>query len=131
MNEKENLNEQNMEVDPKKLEKKFCEYCGNEINPEDKFCSKCGKSTEVREKIPLICQCGTPYQEGQKYCSKCGVKLEKSLLDKIKIEDSTIVEDEITEEDISENKGMAVLCYLGILLLIPLLTKPQSKPISL
>lgn len=28
--------------------------------------------------------------------------------------------------DIAENKGICVLCYLGILLLIPLLTKPNS-----
>lgn len=115
------------EKEIQKDEKKFCEYCGNEISHDDKFCSKCGKSTEVKEKIPLICECGTTYQKDQKYCSKCGAKLGKSLLDKIKTEDSSIIDDEITDEDISENKGMAVLCYLGILLLIPLLTKPQSK----
>ena len=32
-----------------------------------------------------------------------------------------------TEQDIKENKLLAVLCYIGILVVIPMLMKPESK----
>lgn len=128
MNEKVFIEEETNNVEiVEEQEKYFCQYCGQELKLDDKYCGNCGKSTEVKEEVPLVCECGASYQSGQKYCSKCGAKLEKTIFDKIKVNESSVVEDEITDEDISENKGMAVLCYLGILLLIPLLTKPQSK----
>lgn len=97
----------------------FCQYCGKKMEEDAKFCSSCGKSTE---KISLTCECGTSYENNQKFCSKCGKKLTTSFLSS-----STENTEDFSQTDIDENKGLSILCYLGILLLIPLLAKPQSK----
>ena len=36
-------------------------------------------------------------------------------------------DNEISTTDIEENKAIAILCYFGLFLLIPYLTKPDSK----
>lgn len=52
-------------------------------------------------------------------------KEEKSFFDNLgDTEDST---SEINAKDIEENKVMAVLAYIGILILVPLLAAPKSK----
>lgn len=50
-------------------------------------------------------KCGTQVQEGIKFCPKCG----------------TEIQDQAKINDIEANKVMAVISYLGILIIIPLL----------
>lgn len=60
-------------------------------------------------------KCGYPLNEKITACPKCGEKI---------LEDNFF---DITERDIKENKNIAILCYFGILMLIPFLTRQDSK----
>ena len=50
-------------------------------------------------------KCGTQVQEGIKFCPKCG----------------TEIQNQAEINDVESNKIMAVISYLGILIIIPLL----------
>ena len=90
------------------------------------FCSKCGKELE----------------DGAKFCPACGAAVEEGSQDKgsgeqtqktdfsEKVADLNNTKDttgEFDKEDIEQNKVMAVLAYIGILFLIPLLAAKDSK----
>lgn len=70
-----------------------------------------------------------------KYCRQCGIELEDSVKFCPGCGASTAANQAGTqntcaytpEDDIKDNKLISILCYFGILLLIPLLTKPESK----
>jgi len=81
-------------------------------------------------------KCGTEATEGAKFCENCGAKLEtgnsaaKFDAVKEKIENFNNTADTTSEydpKDINDNKIMAVLAYLGLLFLVPLLAAKDSK----
>ena len=78
----------------------FCRNCGAEFSGEPKFCPKCGSATAPNESF------------GEK------------LGDLNNTADTTGAYDQV---DIEQNKGMAVMAYIGILVLVPLLAAPKSK----
>lgn len=78
----------------------FCGKCGTQLADEEKFCPNCGAPVEGQENV---------------------VNKAKDILN---TEDTT---GEFDAQDISSNKGVSVLSYLGILILVPWLTKKDSK----
>ncbi len=62
----------------------------------------------------MICckKCGAWTEDGSLFCPVCGAPFHKT--------------NEIKPEDIDDNKAIALLSYLGLLFLVPLLAKPDS-----
>ena len=63
-------------------------------------------------------KCGEPLKENEKFCSRCGASA-----------DGTQQNQQYQKpvgDDVSQNKVMAVLAYIGILFLIPLLAAKDS-----
>ena len=85
-------------------------------------------------------KCGIELEEGVKVCPTCGWEVEEEKEEKAEEATSEKIEDTIknlnntpdsTEEfdkkDIEDNKIMAILSYIGILFLVPLLAAQNSK----
>lgn len=79
------------------------------------FCTKCGSALE--NDANFCPRCGTPVAREAR--SSAAEDLERAF----ETEDVTGGFD---PRDIADNKLLCILCYLGILLLIPLLTKQDS-----
>lgn len=75
----------------------FCEHCGAKLEDTAKFCSACGKGTAP----------APPPAEAPKAQSNAA--------------------DEFDPADIAQNKVMAALSYLGILVLVPWFAAEKSK----
>jgi len=82
-------------------------------------------------------KCGIELEEGVKKCPACGWEVEEEkaeeatsekIEDTIKnLNDTPDSTDEFDKKDIEDNKVMAILSYIGILFLIPLLAAKDSK----
>ena len=83
-------------------------------------------------------KCGGINDDGVKFCAYCGqpmtaagtVKEEFSeKVDQVinEFQNPADFSGEFTPDDIQKNKGISVLSYLGILLLIPWIARPNSK----
>lgn len=82
-------------------------------------------------------KCGTQIAEGSKFCPSCGTSAgasaaqenrqqpttENKLSEVMNTADSTA---SFSPEDVEKNKGMGVLSYLGILVLIPIFAAKDS-----
>lgn len=79
-------------------------------------------------------KCGAEVEEGTAFCPNCGSKLnaERSAQktdfseDLKKLADTPDTTANYDPRDIADNKLMAILCYLGILWLIPFLAAKES-----
>lgn len=89
---------------------KYCQYCGTELPDDTKFCPSCGKETSNNEQKSQAAD----YQK----------KVEDAVQGFMNTPDETDCYD---ANDISNNKVLAVLAYLGILIIVPLIAAPQSK----
>lgn len=80
-------------------------------------------------------KCGMKLEEGAAFCPGCGEKTDEKgnagtadfaskVQDLNKTADTT---SQFSQEDIQQNKVMAVLAYLGILVLVPIFAAPSSK----
>ncbi len=76
-------------------------------------------------------QCGAQYEDGQNFCPTCGAS--QNPTDQAGSNNAGANSGPANDQpyvspsdDIADNKGISVLCYFGILLLIPLLAKPDS-----
>lgn len=71
-------------------------------------------------------KCGQKIEEGVKFCPDCGAPLQVNMGQPVggAIPQSTLEFDEV---DIEQNKVMALLSYLGILVLIPIFAAKESK----
>ncbi len=103
--------------------------------------------------MPFCNKCGTKYDEGTNFCPGCGIKLggdtgagpkanqnsenvgkngnnagnsgfEESFR---KINNTPDRTNEFDKNDIDQNKGMAILSYIGFLVLIPIFAAKNSK----
>ncbi len=72
--------------------------------------------------MPYCRQCGAEINEGIKFCPDCGAATAPGY----QASPNTGC-CQNPQDDIKDNKLISVLCYFGILLLIPLLTKPESS----
>ena len=78
--------------------------------------------------------CGAQIEDNIKTCPACGTSVEKPTASQknfsetvSKLNETPDTTAEFDTNDINQSKGMAILAYLGILVLIPLFAAPQSK----
>lgn len=101
--------------------------------------------------MPICNECGTSVEEGKKFCPACGTEMPKSTAqqnagfggsygstaqqgagdsfeEKLKnLNNTADTTYEFSADDVQKNKGMAVLAYIGILVLIPLFAAEESR----
>ncbi len=95
----------------------FCAKCGTQIGPDAKFCPACG--------TPVAPQQGTQGQAGPQQGGDNTRAQVEAVLDKFKnTADHTA---QFSREDIEQNKAMAILAYLGILVLVPIFAAKDSR----
>lgn len=95
----------------------FCSQCGNKLADGSKFCDKCGAPVDS----------GTASQDSNnktKNFSESVEDLGAKIADFNNTPDYT---SEYDQTDITNNKALAALAYIGILVLIPILAAPNSK----
>ena len=88
----------------------FCTNCGAEVAANTRFCSNCGAALAADQ----------ARTETPKYEYKTNANSEPW-------EQPVYTAQPVGDADSQQNKLLCVLCYFGILLLIPLLTQPNSK----
>ncbi len=66
--------------------------------------------------------CGAPIEPDSKFCTNCGATFDGAAAAP-RTSDFTA---EFDAADIKENRFLALYCYLGMLMLIPLVAKPNS-----
>ncbi len=98
----------------------FCTNCGKELAEEARFCSECGKETTVTSEFAGNNEQSSNNDSQNTYTNKNNDKFKEYT----KFEDRTSEFDPI---DISNNKIYAVLSYLGLLVLVPIIAAPKSK----
>ena len=99
----------------------FCNNCGKQLSDEDKFCPSCGKPVEpvTGGNAPTDGeQAGTNGATPDFSCSSTSFEDFTNAADKT---------DEFDAADIRDNKVYAILSYIGILVLVPLIAAPNSK----
>lgn len=89
----------------------FCGKCGAQVNEGVKFCPSCGASTEIPKEEPT-------QQTGQQTDFSAKIAGLNNTADNTAQFDA---------QDIQNNKAMAILAYIGILVLIPLFAAKESK----
>lgn len=98
-----------------------CRVCGESIEAGSKFCPHCGAPISAG---PVFCQvCGRELAPGSKFCPQCGATVGASQT-RLAAQRPSIHSEE--EEDIRQNKAMAILAYIGILVLIPIFAAKDS-----
>lgn len=98
----------------------FCTNCGNQLTEGAKFCPKCGTAVEVtatQEKIQQPEEQPTQQQQEQQGESFFTAAMNNTA-------DTT---SDFNPKDIEDNKIMALLSYLGILVLVPIFGAKESK----
>ncbi len=90
------------------------------------FCSKCGK--EIIEGQRFCPGCGAPADGGAANTTKSAATPTIDLSDRIaNFTNTADTTAEFDATDIQENKVFAILAYIWILFLVPLLAAPNSK----
>lgn len=88
----------------------FCKNCGKELEEGAKFCTSCGKAVDENN--------------GNATAGYTQDEFTKKFNEITDTEDKTA---EFEKEDISANKVYALLSYISILFLVPLIAAPKSK----
>lgn len=63
-------------------------------------------------------KCKNVLEDGAQFCPHCGAPVNAG---------PTICEESYDPQDVQSNKGLAFLCYFGLLILIPLFVRRNSK----
>lgn len=58
-------------------------------------------------------KCGTNMEEGRRFCSSCGTSIDSNTA--------------FVQDDVTQNKVMGILAYIGPLVLFPIFAAPNSK----
>lgn len=105
----------------------FCQNCGAKLEEGVKFCPNCGSAVEgnTAGKNGTAGADSTRTSAAQTNGSANEKKnFEETIQDLNDTEDTT---DQFDQADIQQNKVMAVLSYIGILVLVPILGAKDSK----
>ncbi len=78
----------------------FCKQCGSQLDDGATFCTSCGAKNEENQGYSGQYQYNAQANQYQSYNTQAN--------------------------DVEENKLISILCYFGILFLIPYLVKPES-----
>lgn len=75
--------------------------------------------------------CGAPIDEGAVFCASCGGKIDAAAPQQNQYQQAPVQEQPVGNTfdpaDIESNKVYAILAYLGILVLVPILAAKDSK----
>lgn len=93
----------------------FCNNCGTQIDDDTRFCPSCGADQTPQAQQTQETPQAEPGAQG---------KAEDAWK---KFSNTTDTSAEYDMKDVEDNKIMALLAYLGILFLVPLLGAPNSK----
>ena len=96
---------------------KECPKCKKEVKSTDKFCSNCGELLKKKNKKQNK-------NDQDEIFNKIGDNLEKIL-------DTEDTSKDYTKKDIEDNKGLAILSYIGPLALIPYFKGKNSKYVNI
>ncbi len=88
----------------------FCSKCGKELTDGVKFCPACGAPVTAAQKQPDAQSTPNGFEETFN-----------------EINDTADTTDQFDENDIRNNKLMAILAYFGLLCLIPLFAAKESR----
>lgn len=99
----------------------FCSKCGTQMADGVKFCPKCGNAAGGAQQ-PNQQQNQQQYQQ-QQYQQNAGAGFNNSYQKFTNTPDST---SQFNPQDIANNKSMAILAYIGILVLVPLFAAKES-----
>ena len=91
---------------------KYCNQCGNQLEDNAKFCSSCGAA-----------QSSPSQGDVENKASEILDSVKKSFDSFNNTPDTS---NRFESQDILDNKGMAVLAYLSVLVLIPLTSRKNS-----
>lgn len=96
----------------------FCGKCGNQIDDNTKFCPQCGasRSESAKTSSPSEHREQTALSENQQSEAKTDLAAKLMALN-----DTADTSSMFDANDIMQNKAMAILAYLGPLVLIPIL----------
>lgn len=97
----------------------FCSQCGTKLDPNARFCPNCGTAVAAgaaqqpyrQPEETYRQQEQQPYQPSREYAPTDAFRTAESA----------------DARDVRDNKGMAVLAYLGILVLIPIFAAKESR----
>lgn len=80
------------------------------------------------EKHMAFCKnCGAPLEDGAKFCPNCGATAEEKTADTEKTSESAPKTEPAPDpKDLENNKAMAILAYIGWLVLIPIFAAKES-----
>lgn len=92
---------------------KYCTSCGNPLDDNAKFCSVCGTATATQ----------TESQPKQERKDDFRDKIDDAINSFTNTADTTA---DYPADDIAKNKVMAVLSYIGLLVLVPLFLAKES-----
>lgn len=119
-----------------------CISCGAEIKDDAKFCPVCGGKQEISQNAPQNTPVQVPVNtapqtgNGQANAAPHNANAQNGgdqnqqtdFTESIKkLNDTEDKTSEFDPADIEKNKPMAILAYLGILVLIPIIAAPNSK----
>lgn len=93
-----------------------CNKCGAEIHEYENFCRNCGNPTKQNV--------NSNFQTNQQKANKSNNTVNKGIEFIMNSKDYT---SEYDPNDIASTKIISILSYFGILFLIPLIAKPESK----
>ncbi len=105
---------------------KFCGNCGAKMEDNVKFCPGCGASTEIQseQSAQQPSQQSTPApeynQESKANSNNFGAKFQN-------LNNTADTTAQFDQDDITNNKTMAILAYFGPLVLIPIFAAKGSK----
>lgn len=96
---------------------KYCVSCGNPVDDSAKFCTVCGAEIKSADEAPKDFTAENPSGEARES------KVDEAINRLTNTADTT---SDYAVDDINNNRLMAILAYIGILVLVPLFAAKES-----